>query len=127
MNTHTKGRKNENKVKDAYKNKYVNAYRSPNVRGGDNDIFNLWDLIIFDGFCAKLIQVKSNMSDIYKFKKNSDKWLRRYCLLPNSHEPNYIFIYELFAILPKGKVRKWVWNHSFMKWVEELDVKKFYN
>lgn len=126
MNTRAKGRLNENKVRDKYAvNNYL-SYQPVSTRYGKKDIFQLWDLLLFDGLFVKLVQVKSRMTHAISFKKKSEKWLKKYSLEPGSSQPNYAFWFELFVVLPKGKVRKFTWNHFYLKWEEDKDESKFY-
>ncbi len=126
MNTHTKGRLNENKIRKHYENNGYIMYRPPSTKYGEQDIFGHWDLLGMNRDVSKLIQVKSNMTDVSKFKKKSEKWCALNCLERDGHNPNYLFDYELFAVLPKGKIRKWRWCPFLLKWYEELDLNKFY-
>lgn len=123
VKTNQKGYRSETIIRTAYKNNEYHTYRSPNVRNGDNDIFNLWDLIVAKKYKLKLIQVKSNMSDIYKFKNDEDnlKWL--------IDNPLLNIDFELFCVLPKrmGGIRKWKWLPNLTKWEEVLDFNKFYD
>jgi hypothetical protein len=115
MNKSSKGYRNEKVIYKAYHDNGYDIYRSPNVRNGDNDIFNLWDLIAHDIESVRLIQVKSHPTDVRKFKTDSYHWLKYYS------NPN--LIYELFIVQPKfkGGIRKWHWDRDVNSWVEDLD------
>lgn len=126
MNTRAKGKFNENKVRAKYTENGYLTYKPPSTKYGEQDIFGLWDLLLFDGLFVKLVQVKSRMTHASSFKKKSEKWLTKYCLEPGSPQPNYAFWFELFVVLPKGKVRKFTWNHFYLKWEEDKDESKFY-
>lgn len=123
INTRTKGYRNEDLVRNMYKNNGYDTYRAPNVRGGDTDMFNLWDLIIHDKENVKFIQVKSTLSGVSFFKSESYLWL---CSKSNS-ECDYIIILIQDA-RKKLKNRMWQWCHTNKVWVEvEFYIEKSMN
>jgi hypothetical protein len=119
VNTTRKGYRHEKLIQDAYKNNGYQTYRSPNVRAGDNDIFNLWDLFVLNSKKVKLIQVKSEMDSFYKWRKVATKWLISNAYQSNSNLPAHDIDYECFVVLPKklGGVRKYKWNYYNYDWV----------
>lgn len=118
VNTTRKGYRNEKLIQNAYKNNGYTTYRSPNVRGGDNDIFNVWDLFVINSEKVKLIQVKSDMNSWYKWRKLATKWLMKNTYKSNSNIPAHAIDYECFVVLPKrlGGVRKYKWNYIKYEW-----------
>jgi hypothetical protein len=127
VNKQQKGYRNETLIRKMYKDNGYETFRPTNTKWGDQDIFHLWDLLVFNGETAKLIQVKSNPTDVSKFKMESYNWLKQYCR-DKSLQPTFSFDYELFLVQPKSKggLRKWDWNPYIYQW-EEWDMNKELN
>jgi len=71
-------------------------------RYGSKDIFNLADIIAIDKETVLFIQVKTNMSDFYKARKQAKEFMK-------NRNINDLFV--VVACKIKGKVwRVWVYN-----------------
>lgn len=73
VNTRKKGNRIERKAEDKLHNEGFSTARMPHTRYGDNDFFNLFDIIaVKPGSPFKCVQVKANSwPNLTEFKENT--------------------------------------------------------